>query len=104
MVSPDAPTGLQLDLLCAIARIEQVAGELESCSTTAERLATCDAPRLRRYLTADTLAWEAAQLVSEYEADDQDRIHRDEDDCDCDQCFIQLLQQLHRRSGQPERG
>jgi len=54
------PTGLQLDLVCAIARIEQMAetdGAMQALLI--DRLNTCDAPRLRSHLTAETLAWEA---------------------------------------------
>lgn len=52
------PQGLQLDLLRAIQRIEQTADEVaEHCGITAQRLATCDAPRLRKYLTPQTIAW-----------------------------------------------
>lgn len=62
------PRGLQLDLLTVIVRLEQV-GELLGGSADGvlpmfgwylltERVIECDVPRLRGYLTAETLAWE----------------------------------------------
>ena len=56
-----APTGLQLDLLTTVSRLEQVADELLAGSLVASRLITCDLPRLREHLTPETLAWEAEQ-------------------------------------------
>ena len=58
---PDAPTGLQLDLLCMIARLEQIRDEggWEENAFLADRVLTCDLPRVRAYLTAETLAWAA---------------------------------------------
>lgn len=46
----------QLDLTCAIARIEQAGRDPEMMEFLVHRLATCDAPRLRRYLTAEWVA------------------------------------------------
>lgn len=48
--------GLQLDLACAILRIEQAVREPEKAEFLLHRLSTCDAPRLRQYLTTETLA------------------------------------------------
>jgi hypothetical protein len=47
-----------VDLLCAVARMEQVSAEPAwpgSSSVTEERLYTCDLPRLREYLPAEAL-------------------------------------------------
>lgn len=55
------PGTLQFDLLCAILRIEQVGGLGEDDvlrELLIDRLVTCDAPRLRRYLAPETLAME----------------------------------------------
>lgn len=53
---------VQMDILCAVARIEQI-GDLEPEDALREllidRLLRCDAPRLRRLLTAETLEFEA---------------------------------------------
>lgn len=57
MSDQEPPTGLQLDLLTVVARLEQVADELAGGSLTAQRLITCDLPRLREHLDAETLAW-----------------------------------------------
>jgi hypothetical protein len=51
----DAPDGLQRDLASVIARIEQASNEPEMADFLLHRLATCDVPRLRRYLTAETV-------------------------------------------------
>jgi hypothetical protein len=61
------PSGLQLDLLTAIVRLEQIGEELAKGTAAGqdmaeylleERVIKCDVPRLRSYLTAETLAWE----------------------------------------------
>lgn len=64
-----APTGLQLDLLTVIVRLEQIAAELKADFQVThaplwlylleDRVMKCDVPRLRGYLSAETLAWEA---------------------------------------------
>ena len=63
-----APTGLQLDLLTAIVRLEQIGRLVANCDDLPgdlwlylleERVIKCDVPRLRGYLTPETLAWEA---------------------------------------------
>lgn len=47
-----------VDLASVILRIEQAdrEGRIEHDASAAERLVTCDAPRLRAYLPADVLA------------------------------------------------
>lgn len=66
---PPAPSGLQLDLLTAILRIEQAEAELAKHTAAGadlaewliqERLMKCDVPRLRSYLTSETIAWAEA--------------------------------------------
>ena len=60
MTSP--PEGLQFDLLTVVSRLQQIAddggfydgGPVEM---VAERLLTCDLPRLRDHLAPETLAW-----------------------------------------------
>lgn len=47
--------GLQLDLATAILRIEQAHADPDMAEHLLFRLATCDAPRLRRYLDAETV-------------------------------------------------
>ena len=54
---PDGPTGLQLDLLSVIARITQAHREPDMAHVLLDRLVTCDVPRLRGYLTPETIAW-----------------------------------------------
>ncbi|MDB5910931.1 MAG: hypothetical protein JWP34_5045 [Massilia sp.] len=55
---PGAPEGLQLDLLCAVVRMEQMRDQgIEHNGVVFDRLLTCDARRLRGYLTPETLAW-----------------------------------------------
>lgn len=49
-------SGLQLDLAGAVLRIEQAHADPVLRDFLLERLVTCDVPRLRRYLTAETLA------------------------------------------------
>jgi len=44
-----------IDLLSAVARMEQVSEEEPQYSVTSERLFTCDLPRLRGYLPARAL-------------------------------------------------
>lgn len=53
------PAGLQADLLTAVARLEQIrdAGGFDAAPYVAERLLTCDLPRLTEHLTAETVAW-----------------------------------------------
>lgn len=51
---------LQVDIACAVARIEQAAaamadGDEGFAAFLLDRLATCDAPRLRSYLRRETL-------------------------------------------------
>ncbi len=63
-----APHGLQLDLLAAVARLQQISDEGGfygdgPVGLFAVRLLTCDLPRLRAYLTPETLAW--AESVDE---------------------------------------
>jgi hypothetical protein len=53
-----APSGLQLDLLTAIVRIEQAHRDPDMAEFLLHRLATCDVRRLRTYLSPETLAWE----------------------------------------------
>lgn len=53
------PERLQMDILSAVVRIEQAHEEPGMAEFLLYRLATCDAVRLRRHLTAETLAWEA---------------------------------------------
>lgn len=55
---PPVPTGLQLDLATACVRMEQVRQEgwLNS-DVVADRILTCDLPRLRGYLSPATLEW-----------------------------------------------
>jgi hypothetical protein len=60
----DGPAGLQLDLLCALVRIQQLHEELsETEGSNAgdnllwDRIVTCDGPRLYRYLEPATIAW-----------------------------------------------
>lgn len=57
-------SGLALDLLTAIARIEQIGREgPDTCGgLILDRLVTCDAPRLRRHLPDDVLRWAAGIL------------------------------------------
>jgi hypothetical protein len=60
-VSP--PAGLQLDLLTIVVRLEQVRDEGTidwRADPIAERIITCDLPRMRALLTPETLAWAAA--------------------------------------------
>lgn len=49
---------IELDIASAVARIEQIAreGPDSCCGIILDRLITCDAPRLRRYLSIETLA------------------------------------------------
>jgi hypothetical protein len=58
---------LQLDLLTVIVRLEQIGGELGKRTAAGQafaewlmikRVLECDVPRLRGYLTPETLAWE----------------------------------------------
>jgi hypothetical protein len=62
-----ALAGLQLDLLTAILRLEQIGAELGKHTTAGqdlaeylltERVIKCDVPRLRTYLEPDALAFE----------------------------------------------
>lgn len=57
--TPPGVTGLDVDLLCAIARLEQIGREgADSCGgIILDRLVTCDAPRLRRHVSAAALEW-----------------------------------------------
>jgi len=56
---PKPPTGLQLDLLTVITRLEQIQLEREDGLWLLwDRVLTCDLPRLRGHLTEDTLQWE----------------------------------------------
>lgn len=48
-------SGLQLDLATAILRIEQAHADPDMAEELLDRLATCDARRLRTYLDAETL-------------------------------------------------
>lgn len=61
-VDPTAPAGLQLDLLTLVARLEQIRDEggWEANGVVADRLLTCDLPRMRAHLTSETLAWAVA--------------------------------------------
>ena len=53
------PSGLQLDLLTVIVRLEQIQEQgPEPEHFVWDRVVTCDIPRLRGYLTPETLAWE----------------------------------------------
>ena len=48
---------LQLDLAATVARLRQVAREgYDAIPDVAERLWTCDLPRLERHLSADAMA------------------------------------------------
>jgi hypothetical protein len=56
------PEGLQLDLLSAVVRLQQIADEGGfygdgPVDFLAERLLTCDLPRLRAHLSPETLEW-----------------------------------------------
>lgn len=56
------PSGLQLDLLTVIVRLEQIRDEWDEHQGFAEdlllsRVIGCDVPRLRSYLAPETLAW-----------------------------------------------
>lgn len=56
---PAAPSGLQLDVLGVVQRLEQLAENgWDSDPIVRERLYTCDVPRLRGHLTSATRAWE----------------------------------------------
>lgn len=63
MTSDDAfpGTSLDVDLLVAVTRLEQIAKEGPDTYSglILERLITCDAPRLRRHISDAALAWEA---------------------------------------------
>jgi hypothetical protein len=65
-----APAGLQLDLLSAVVRLQQIRACLNTNSDNRiafaewlleHRVLTCDLPRLAGYLTADTRDWAAVQ-------------------------------------------
>ena len=56
---------LQLDLMTTIARIEQASREPEMLDILWHRLVTCDAPRLRRHLTPESLEGLDRALASE---------------------------------------
>jgi hypothetical protein len=65
-MSKQVPAGWQLDLLTAVLRLEQIAGDGGfygggPVEIVAERLLTCDLPRLRGYLTPETLTWAETQ-------------------------------------------
>jgi hypothetical protein len=68
----------QLDLLCAIVRLEQIEQELGENVPDGigghllERVFTCDVPRLRSYLSDEALAFEA-ELEEEDERQRQGR-------------------------------
>lgn len=55
----NGPTGLQLDLLTVVARLEQIRDEGPGvlADHLLDRVLTCDLPRLRGYLTEETLRW-----------------------------------------------
>jgi hypothetical protein len=46
---------LQLDLACVVLRIEQAQEDPDMRDYLVDRMATNDAPRLRKYLTEETL-------------------------------------------------
>jgi hypothetical protein len=60
---PRPPDGLQLDLTSAVARLQQIEqeggfyGEGGLVELLAERLLTCDLPRLRGHIDDETLRW-----------------------------------------------
>jgi hypothetical protein len=56
---PEGVSELDLDLLTAIARIQQIEREgVDTCGgIILDRIFTCDAPRLRRHVSASALAW-----------------------------------------------
>lgn len=58
-LSAPAHSQLDLDLMTAVARIEQLAREgPDSCSgLILDRLITCDGPRLRRHVDPDFMQW-----------------------------------------------
>jgi len=58
----NSPEGLQLDLLTVIVRLEQLRDEEapNGLPFIAERIISCDLPRLRGHLTPETLAWAEA--------------------------------------------
>jgi hypothetical protein len=59
-----APEGLQLDLLSALVRLEQVQAELKPDADVPfvlGRVFECDVPRLWAYISVRTLGWMAAQ-------------------------------------------
>jgi hypothetical protein len=93
-----APTGLQLDLLTAIVRLEQIGRLIANCNDLPadlwlylleERVIKCDVPRLRGHLAPETLAWEAenADDPPEYDPDDAEaqRISEEYADAAADQ-------------------
>ena len=56
---PDDVSELELDLLCALARLEQIRREgVDTCGgLILDRLLECDVPRLRRHLRPAAIAW-----------------------------------------------
>lgn len=60
-VDLDAPSGLQLDLLSAIVRIQQLQDEEPPDHYLWGRIVTCDVVRLRQYLEPATLEWVEAK-------------------------------------------
>lgn len=56
---PPGVSKLDIDLLCAVARIEQIAREgADSCGgIILDRLINCDAPRLRDHASEAARAW-----------------------------------------------
>jgi hypothetical protein len=66
-VPPFPGDQLQLDLLTAVARLQQIADEGGfygdgPVDLVAERLLTCDLPRLRAHLASDVVAWAEENL------------------------------------------
>lgn len=58
---PAPPAQDQIDILTAVARLEQIGEQRDDevmVDLLLDRLVTCDAPRLRALLTAETLEWE----------------------------------------------
>lgn len=62
MSFPEGVSALDIDLLTAVARIEQIDREgPDTCGgMILHRLITCDAPRLRRHLSDAARQWDAA--------------------------------------------
>lgn len=50
------PRQLEIDIATAVMRIEQAGREPENADWLIDRLVTCDAPRLRRYLSDEILS------------------------------------------------